>query len=151
MTVARVVVVPLVLQSRRLQSSTGVVGQRFLELVNAEVPPSGSGGAQAAGLQDGDQLTAFALWCHGGNRVLTWPEHNRDNSPFGPFEGRNSPNLLRNVQQVQATDEAFAAIHRNGIVFTWGDSYSGGSSSAVQDQLRNVQQLQAADSALLQA
>ena len=54
---------------------------------------------------------------------------------------------LRNVQQIQAADKAFAAILEDGSVVTWGDSHYGGDSSAVQHQLRNVQQIQAADKA----
>ena len=47
------------------------------------------------------------------------------------------------MQQIQATFAAFAAILGDGSVVTWGDVDSGGSSSAVQDQLRGVQQIQA--------
>ena len=54
-----------------------------------------------------------------------------------------SGDKLRNVQQIQATEQAFAAILADGSVVTWGESDSGGDSSAVQDQLRNVQQIQA--------
>ena len=35
------------------------------------------------------------------------------------------------------------AILGDGSVVTWGDSYEGGDSSAVQNQLKNVQQVQA--------
>ena len=45
---------------------------------------------------------------------------------------------LRNVQQVQGTGLAFAAILADGSVVTWGDPHDGGDSSAVQDQLRNM-------------
>ena len=41
----------------------------------------------------------------------------------------------------------FAAILGDGSVVTWGDSRSGGDSSAVQGQLRNVQHIQASYSA----
>ena len=47
------------------------------------------------------------------------------------------------MQQIQATDGAFAAILEDGSVVTWGDARSGGDSSAVRDQLRGVQQIQA--------
>ena len=49
---------------------------------------------------------------------------------------------LKNVQQVQASMYAFAAIRADGSVVTWGNAENGGDSSAVQDQLRNVQQMQ---------
>jgi len=47
------------------------------------------------------------------------------------------------VQQIQATQSAFAAILADGSVVSWGDAKAGGDSSAVQDQLRGVQQIQA--------
>ena len=43
---------------------------------------------------------------------------------------------LQNVQQIQASHDAFAAILADGSVVTWGDVDSGGDCSAVQDQLR---------------
>ena len=50
---------------------------------------------------------------------------------------------LRNVQQIQASAGAFAAILLDGSVVTWGHPEFGGNSSAVQHQLRSVQQIQA--------
>ena len=50
---------------------------------------------------------------------------------------------LINVQQVQATSFAFAAILADGSVVSWGDPKEGGDCAAVQDQLRNVQHIQA--------
>ena len=44
---------------------------------------------------------------------------------------------LKNVQRIQATDEAFAAILGDGSVVTWGSAWHGGDSTAVQDQLEN--------------
>ena len=52
---------------------------------------------------------------------------------------------LKNVQQIQATGTAFAAVLGDGSVVSWGDTDGGGDSSAVQDQLKNVQQIQAND------
>ena len=49
---------------------------------------------------------------------------------------------LKNVQQIQASAGAFAAIRSDGSVVSWGN-HTGGDSSAVQDQLRDVQQMQA--------
>ena len=54
---------------------------------------------------------------------------------------------LRNVQQIQASQGAFAAILGDGSVSTWGKAVSGGDSRSVQDQLKNVQQIQANGSA----
>ena len=42
---------------------------------------------------------------------------------------------LKNVQQIQATAGAFAAILGDGSVVTWGLPDCGGDSSEVQDQL----------------
>ena len=54
---------------------------------------------------------------------------------------------LTSVRQIQASDEAFAAVLIDGSVITWGDKHYGGDSSSVQDQLKNVHQIQASGSA----
>jgi hypothetical protein len=74
---------------------------------------------------------AFALWCCGESRIVTWGHPDGDSSAVH--------DQLRNVQQVQGTGIAFAAILADGSVVTWG-SWGGppddcGDSSAVQDQL----------------
>ena len=51
--------------------------------------------------------------------------------------------LLSNTVQVQASDEAFAAILDDGSVVTWGDAGSGGNSTAAQKRLKTVQQISA--------
>ena len=43
---------------------------------------------------------------------------------------------LTNVQQIQATQRAFAAILGDGSVVTWGEATYGGDSAAVQGQLK---------------
>ena len=123
-------------------------GQGFLRLVN----PRGQALPDTdllleADLQEGEHLTAialeikisatndaFALWCCGGNQIVTWGSRDAggDNSALhGQF---------RNVKQVQAAkDGAFAAILADGSVVTWGDPSYGGDSSPVQPQLQNVQ------------
>ena len=58
---------------------------------------------------------------------------------------------LKHVQQIKASDAAFAAILSDGSVVTWGIADDGGDSSAVQEQLKNVQQIQASDADLLQS
>ena len=45
---------------------------------------------------------------------------------------------LKNVQQIQASFGAFAAILADGSVVTWGDAANGADSSAVQDLLKPV-------------
>eukprot|EP00439_Symbiodinium_sp_Y106_P058463 s4522_g8.t1 len=54
---------------------------------------------------------------------------------------------LENVQQIQASKCAFAAILGDRSVVTWGDAYFDGDSSFVQHQLKNVQQVQASERA----
>ena len=59
----------------------------------------------------------------------------------GEFGGDSSivQTQLKNVQQIQSSHSAFAAILGDGSVVTWGRT----DSSAVQAQLKNVQQIQA--------
>ena len=54
-----------------------------------------------------------------------------------------SEDQLKNVQQIQASKYAFAAILGGGSVVTWGREFYEGDSSSVQDQLKDVQQIQA--------
>ena len=50
---------------------------------------------------------------------------------------------LVQVQQIQATNGAFAALLLDGSVVTWGDALRGGDSRTVQDQLKGVRQIYA--------
>ena len=111
----------------------------FLRLVAADhsvVDPTKS--LQAAGLEHGDHLTAnaveakvaatnraFALFCPGGDWVVTWgdPDYGGDSSAV--------QDQLKGVQQVQSNRSAFAAILADGSVVTWGDPDYGGDSSEV--------------------
>jgi len=123
----------------------------FLRLVAADrsmVDPTVS--LQDAGLEDGDHLTAiaveaklaatdeaFAFFCPGGDWVVTWGD------PLSGGDSSEVQDQLKDVQQVQATNRAFAAILANGSVVTWGNPDYGGDSSEVQDRLKDVQQVQA--------
>ena len=127
------------------------LGKPFLRLITADgrqLNPSEF--LEAAGLQDGAQLTAvvgeaklaatryaFALWCCGGDRVLTWGHRGRGGDSSAVQD------QLKSVRQVQATREAFAAILEDGSAVAWGYPAWGGDSSAVQDQLKSVQHVQA--------
>ena len=51
------------------------------------------------------------------------------------------------MQQIHATERAFASILADGSVITWGEEEWGGDISSVQDQLRGVQQIQATTAA----
>ena len=125
--------------------------QRFLKLVaeKGHVLTNPEDSLLTAGIQEGAHLTvvaqqpkvaatsaAFAMWCCGGDRTVTWgnSRHGADSSAV--------QDQLKNVQQVQATTAAFAATLADGSVVTWGDPNYGGDSSAVQDQLKDVQQVQ---------
>ena len=112
---------------------------------------------QAAGLQDGDTITAvrvepkaateraFALWCPECHGIELRAYGHRDDG--GDSSGVQDQ--LRNVQQIQATQRAFAAILANISVVTWGNPECGGESSGVQDRIKNVQQVQATDRAFV--
>eukprot|EP00435_Cladocopium_sp_Y103_P028096 s2213_g7.t1 len=147
--------------------------QGFLRLVTAEgrILVDFSQSLVDAQLEDKDCLTAvaqqatlaatkqirfgcgaFALWCCGGSRIVTW------GLPHCGGDSAAVQGQLKNVQQVQGTDEAFAAILADGSVqgtdeafaailadgsvVSWGQPDCGGDSSAVQGQLKNVQQVQ---------
>ena len=116
---------------------------RFVTADHCTLDPTLS--LQAAGLEDGDHLTAivqeaklaataaaFALFCPGSDRVVTWgnPDRGGDSSEV--------QDQLKGVQQVQATSYAFAAILAGGSVVTWGSPCKGGDSSAVAAQFAYV-------------
>ena len=52
---------------------------------------------------------------------------------------------LKSIQQIQASNGAFAAILSDGSVVTWGRRNAGGDSRAVRNQLKIVQQIQASN------
>eukprot|EP00434_Breviolum_minutum_P007778 symbB.v1.2.006864.t1/scaffold415.1/size208980/7 len=122
-------------------------GKKHLRLVTAknQVLVDFEQTLEEAEIEDGECLTAlvlqpqlaatnsaFALWCHGDSAMVTW-----GNARCG---GDNSEvqDQLKGVQQIQATESAFAAILEDGSVVIWGDADRGGDSSAVRDQLRGV-------------
>ena len=126
-------------------------GKKHLRLVTAEnrVLNNLEQTIEEAEIEDGECLTAlvlqpqvaatgtaFALWFHGDSILVTWGSE--------PWGGDSSAvqDQLKGVQQIQATDTAFAAILEDGSVVTWGHADCGGDSSAVQGQLRGVQQIQ---------
>ena len=103
------------------------LGHKFLRLITSEgrfVDAEES----VAGLHDGKiHLTAisleaklsatgraFALWCQAGDGVLTWGD-----PEFGAVSSEVQSHL-KNLQQVQASFGAFAAILGDGSVVTWG-------------------------------
>ena len=102
-------------------------GKRFLQLATTDgcVLTDPMKSLQAAGLQDGEHLTAiagqaklagnggaFVLWCLGGHGVVAW------GSADCGGDSSEIQDQLMNVQQIQATDEAFAAILEDGSVVT---------------------------------
>ena len=64
--------------------------------------------------------------------VVTWGDANCGGDSSAVRE------QLKGVQQIQATEQAFAAILEDGCVVTWGSEDYGGDSSAVRDQLSPV-------------
>ena len=126
--------------------------QGFLKLVTSEghVLNDPTESLQTAGLQDGDHITAislqarlaatasaFALWCCGCDKIVTW------GSAYHGGDSSRVQEKLKGVQQVQTTWNAFAAILSDGSVVTWGDPQCGGDNSAVEHQLKGVQQVRA--------
>ena len=130
-------------------------GQRFLKLS----APDGrlldlTESLSSAELGDGDWISAvaqqpkmaaahgaFALWCVGGGRIVTWGD--------GAYGGDIAAvrDRLKKVEEVHASAGAFAAILADGTVVTWGDPDCGGDSAEVQEQLRHVQQVRATNRA----
>ena len=51
-------------------------------------------------------------------------------------DSRAVQDQLKNVQHIQASPRAFAAILDDGSVVTWGHARHGGDSRAVQEQLK---------------
>ena len=128
------------------------LGKKYLRLITAKnrvlVDPDRT--LEEAAIKDGECLTAlvlqpqlaaatnaFALWCHGDNAIVTWGDEKAGGDSWAVQD------QLRGVQQIQATQRAFAAVLADGSVITWGCAGSGGDSLAVRDQLRVVEQIQA--------
>ena len=102
-------------------------GQRFLRLATADgclLDPTES--LRLSGLQNGVSLAAvaqqpkiaatrhaFALWCVGGDRIVTWghPRHGGDSSRV--------QHQLTNVQQICGSGHAFAAILADWQMGQW--------------------------------
>ena len=62
--------------------------------------------------------------------VVTWGDRDRGGV------SRTVLGQLNNVQQIQASSSAFAAVLGDGSVVAWGDGFFGGNNRAVQDQLK---------------
>ena len=128
-------------------------GKKYLRLITAKnrVLVDFERTLEEAEIEDGECLTAlvlqpqlaatggaFALWCRGDSAIVTWGDAGSGSDSSAVRD------QLKGVQQIQATDFAFAAIVEDGSVVTWGHEDFGSDSSAVQDQLRGVQQIQSA-------
>ena len=96
-----------------------VFGQKFLRIVadTNRVLVDSEESVEEAGLKDGDCLTAvvlqpqlaatgvaFALWCFGGHKIVTWG--------FPPSGGDSSKvqAQLKNVQEIKATNCAWVVV-----------------------------------------
>ena len=67
--------------------------------------------------------------------LTTDPLSPGENAEFGG-DSSTVQSQLKNVQQIQASERAFAAILEDGSVVTWGAAFTGGDSNAVQSQLK---------------
>eukprot|EP00438_Fugacium_kawagutii_P004702 Skav217782 [mRNA] locus=scaffold1782:143681:144599:- [translate_table: standard] len=99
------------------------LGHRFLKLLSADGRSWNlSESLEAAGIQDGDSLTAiaqvpklaatdkaFAIWCSGGG-VITWGD-----SECGAEEVQ-----LNNLEHLSSSFAAFAAVSFDGRMACWG-------------------------------
>lgn len=63
---------------------------------------------------------------------MTWGDPNEGGDSF------DVQDQLRNVQQIQASHRAFAAILADGSLVTWGNRHDGSDHSAVRDQLAQL-------------
>ena len=132
------------------------MGKKHLRLITAknQVLVDFEQTLEGAEIEDGECLTAlvlqprlaatrnaFALWCHGDSAVVTWGDAGRGGDSSAVQD------QLKGLQQIQATEDAFAAILEDGSVVTWGKDESGGDSSAVGDQLKGVQRIQSTTAA----
>ena len=128
--------------------------QKFLKLVTVagHVLADPFETLQAAGIKDGDCLTAisievnlvasqcsFAL-CVGG-QVTSW------GNPSAGGDSSRVKERLSSVTQLQSTMEAFAAILEDGSVVTWGNEWYGAECSKVHDQLKGVLEIKGTKSA----
>ncbi|CAK9112025.1 unnamed protein product [Durusdinium trenchii] len=76
--------------------------------------------------------SAFCALVGPDRRAVTWGD---------PDGGGRAPCELSQVQRVEASSGAFAALLADGAVVTWGDPGGGGDSSQVQHQLAHVQDI----------
>ena len=87
--------------------------------------------------------SAVALWCVGGECVVTWGEKQSgaDSSEF--------QDELRNVRQICGIAHAFAALLEDASVVTWGNHMLlyGGRPCEVPDEVQNVNSLFASQDA----
>ena len=138
------------------------LGQAFLTLVTADGHVLASKAKttreslDALGIQEGDHITAisqepklsatadaFALWCYGGDFIVAWghPDRGGDQCCITEVQAQ-----IKNLQEINGTKRAFAAVQADGSCVTWGAPYWGGDSSPLVE-LKNVQQIQASSSA----
>ena len=80
---------------------------------------------------------AFALWCCGGDRVVTWGKE------VAGGDSSEVKNLLTNIRQIEGKDTVFAALLGDGSVVTWGTFHEeeSGPWIEVPAQLTDVQSI----------
>ena len=83
----------------------------------------------------------------GGRDIqLPVPASRSKDKQFGGDCGRLQ-HRLHDIQRLQRTHGAFAALHEDGDVTVWGHADYGGDASSVSDQLKDVCEIQATESA----
>lgn len=127
------------------------LGGNFLRLTSPDGWPLDdlTESLKLAGLTNGDAIgivaqpkvavtsRAFAVWYGNGGPVITWGDL------LGVGDSSEVQVKLRNIQQICAANNAFAAILADGSVVTRGMEEWGRDSSDVHKRLRNVQQIHA--------
>ena len=131
------------------------LGQGFLRLARDGRLLNPEESLQSSGLQDGDCISAvaqqvkiaatrraFALWCVGGDKIVTWgdPRYGGDSTGVGEMctstivtsdSGGDTTRVerkgeIRNLKEVRVSQRAFAALTLTGTLVTWGSGGYGG-------------------------
>ena len=111
------------LAKRVLKKLSGALGAHgFITLRLCQIWLGSSTGAWAGG--SFFLCGSFERCIVPGGSVITWG----DNKTGG--DSSAAQHQLKNVQQIQATSAAFAAILGDGSVITWGANGAGGNSSS---------------------
>ncbi|CAE7761593.1 HERC2 [Symbiodinium necroappetens] len=119
------------------------VGIRWL-ICSTGSPLKCSDAMAAAGIQDGDILTAIARKAalYSSSRAFALVRVNGTVLTWGFLGGKrcSAPEDLRNVDKVEGAAEAFAALQADGSVLTWG-SPQWAEGSCLQPDVQNAKEI----------